>query len=137
MGDVNEELVRRYFERQDYFVRTNISYQAEGGQWSDLDLCILCPRTLAAAVDEVKGWGQNMVTAADINGWNVFSFVNGAALQKAAAVLGRDFRRILILPRVAEGHREYVMGLAQEKQVEILAWPDVLQFLITRTPINP
>jgi hypothetical protein len=48
VSDVNEELVRRYFELQGYFVRTNLKYEfrtANGMGWSDVDLCILHPLT--------------------------------------------------------------------------------------------
>jgi hypothetical protein len=138
MSDVSEEIVRRYYERQGYFVRTNIRYQTEGGQWADVDLCILHPNGDAATV-EVKGWGQREVAMADFNEqFGVFNFVGPQALQAAGNALGRDnFRKVVVLPRVAERHREQVMNLVNEHGVQILEWPTVLRFLIQEVPINP
>lgn len=138
MSDVNEELVRRYFERRGYLVRTNVQYQTRRGQWSEIDLCVLHPRSNDAAAVEVKGWRQPVVTLADFHDqWGVFNFVQPEALQAATDALGRDgFRRILVLPRVHERFVEQVTNLVNEHQVVILTWPDILRFLIESTTID-
>ena len=49
MADVNEELVRRYYELQGYFVRSNVRYRLKtekGAGW-----CHTCPRT---SVEEAR-----------------------------------------------------------------------------------
>jgi len=141
MSDVSEELVRRYFEQKGYLVRTNVRYQTRGGrggrggQWSDVDLCVLHPKSNDAAAVEVKGWNQREVTLADFNPqWGALNFVQPEALNAVAAILGREhFRRILVLPRVAD---QRVMNLAAQHEVEILGWPDILRLLVEGVHVN-
>jgi len=141
MSDVNEELVRRYFELKGYFVRTNVRYEfrTEGGMgYSDIDLCVLHPLSGDAAIVEVKGWHTERITPSYLREHpRLFYFVRPEALAGARALLGRDnFRRILVLSRlgVRTPGREAVTAYAHERGVEILEMPEVLRFLIELTP---
>ena len=66
MAEFNEEIVRRYFERRGYLVRSNVPYwyapTSGGGGWSDVDLVCVHPTEGEAAVVEVKGWHTEAVT---------------------------------------------------------------------------
>jgi hypothetical protein len=106
MSDVNEELVRRYFELQGYFVRTNVRYELrteKGMGYSDIDLCVLHPLSGDAAIVEVKGWHAERVTPSYLRQWpRLFYFVRPEALAAATGLLGRDdFRRVLVVSRPA------------------------------------
>ncbi len=65
----------------------------------------------------------------------MFNFVERqVAIDAATEVLGpRNFRRILVLPRIAEGYEEEINGLAEQHQVVILEWRQVLQYFIENT----
>jgi hypothetical protein len=72
--DPNEELVRRWYEVHGYFVRSNVpySYRTERGSgWSDVDLCVLHPRTGDAAAVEVKGWHTAAISPSYLRAWGV------------------------------------------------------------------
>jgi hypothetical protein len=139
VSDVNEELVRRYFELQGYFVRTNVRYEfraARGMGHSDIDLCVMHPLTGDAAVVEVKGWHTERISPSYLRQWpRLFYFVRAEALQAASELLGRDdFRRVLVVSRLGVQGRDEVIAYARERQVEILEFPDVLSYLIEHTP---
>lgn len=143
MSDVNEELVRRYFELKGYFVRTNVRYEfrtSKGMGHSDLDLCVVHPISGDAAVVEVKGWHAERITSSYLRQWpRLFYFVRPEALAEAARVLGRDdFRRVLVVSQlgVRNAGREAVIDYARERGVEILEMPDILRFMIEHTPKN-
>ena len=109
MSDVNEELVRRYFELQGYFVRTNVKYEyrtAKGMGWSDIDLCVLHPLTGDAAAVEVKGWHMESSHPPTFGaGPSMLYFTRDEAKRAVAELLGReDFRSVLAISRI--GPRE-------------------------------
>ena len=141
MSDVNEELVRRYFELKGYFVRTNVRYEfrtEKGMGHSDIDLCVIHPISGDAAIVEVKGWHAERITASYMRQWpRLFYFVRKEALAEAKRLLGRkDFRRILVVSRLGarSAGRQAVIDHAAKKKVEILEMPEVLQFLVDHTP---
>lgn len=141
MSDVNEELVRRYFELKGYFVRTNVRYEfrtAKGMGHSDVDLCVLNPVTDHAATVEVKGWHTERISPSYLHDQaSMFFFVRPEARAAAAVLFGRnDFDQILVVSRLAARGRDQVLEYAREKRVTILEFPDVLQFLISETPMG-
>lgn len=129
--------MRRYFELQGYFVRTNVRYTFGGGH-SDLDLCVIHPVEGDAAIVEVKGWHAERITPSYLGEWpRLFYFVRPEALAAAAELLGRDdFRRILVVSQlgVRDSGREAVVEYARERGVQILEMPHVLEYLIEHTP---
>ncbi|HEX4625460.1 MAG TPA: hypothetical protein VH231_13480 [Solirubrobacteraceae bacterium] len=106
--------------------------------WSDIDLCVIHPRSDDAAAVEVKGWHTESITPASLKDWpSLFHFVRPEALQGAEELLRRaDFRRILVVGRIGEGGREQVLDYARERGVEIIEFPTILGGLIDRTPVN-
>lgn len=123
MADVNEEVVRLFFEDLGFFVRSNVEYKvtgATGGSGnSDLDLLVTNRATTGDAKDvgfeltasttqlilnasvEVKGWHGQSFSPSTIRAWNrIFHFTRPAAIKTAADVLGTsEFRKILVLSR--------------------------------------
>ena len=101
MPEYNEEVVRRYFEIQGYFVRSNIPYKvtkaAGGAGWSDIDLCAYHPVRDHALAVEVKGWHTEAITPSYSRDWpSMFYFTRPEATQAIRAAIGdRDFDRIL------------------------------------------
>lgn len=141
MTDVNEELVRRYFEVQGYFVRTNVRYEyrtEKGMGWADIDLCVLHPVTGDAATVEIKGWHTSRITAGSIQHEpSLFHFVRKEALAAAETVLGRaKFKRILVLGQISDQRRSEIIDFAKQKEVEIIEFPEVLKVLIQKTHTN-
>ena len=105
MSDVNEELVRRYFELQGYFVRTNVKYEyrtPKGMGWSDIDLCVLHPITGDAAAVEVKGWHMEAITPSYFHELSSMLFFTRTEARRAVTdLLGReDFRSVLVVSRI-------------------------------------
>jgi hypothetical protein len=108
--DVYHVLVRRYFEVQGYFVRSNVRYrhQAEKGTgWSDVDLCVLNPVTGDAAAVEIKGWHTEAISPAYVRAESsLFHFTRPAATKAVTDLLGTDqFRRVLVIGYQQEAAR--------------------------------
>jgi hypothetical protein len=141
VSDVNEELVRRYFELLGYFVRTNVKYEyrtPKGMGWSDIDLCILHPLTSDAAAVEVKGWHMESITPSYFRDWpSILYFTQEEARRAAANLLGReDFRSVLVVSRVGPRGSAEVLAKAAEVGIEILEFRTVLDYLIEHIPRN-
>ena len=141
MLDANEDIVRRYFELGGYFVRTNLPYQFrtdKGSGWSDIDLCVIHPRTGDAAAVEVKGWHTERITPSYLRDWpRLFYFTRPEATAAIAELLGReDFRRVLVVGRLGDRGRDEVIGYARERGVEIMEFAPILAELIAQTPLN-
>jgi len=75
MTDVNEEIVKAYYEAQGYIVKTNHYYVkkkvSEDGKKvgygaSDIDLIIMHPQTNNKAIISVKGWQNDVVKKSNI-----------------------------------------------------------------------
>lgn len=142
MADDNEEVVRSYFELKGYLVKTNILYEdrssARGMGWSDVDLCVLHPRTGDCAAVEVKGWHTERISPSYLKEWpQLFHFTRPEALAAVEGVLGRsDFRRILVVGQLGPQKADEVIAYAQERGVEILQFPEILQELIDLVPLG-
>jgi hypothetical protein len=141
MAEVNEEIVRRYFELDGYFVRSNIAYRfktEKGAGWSDIDLCAFHPITGDAAAIEVKGWHTERITPASLRDWPaLFFFTRSDATDRVRELLGnRDFRRILVVGRLGDRGRQEVLGYARDRGVEIMEFPTILSRLIKDTQLG-
>ena len=70
MTDVNEEIVKAYYEAQGYLVKTNHPYNKKGpgGGFgaSDIDLIIMHPKTKDKAIISVKGWHNSVVKKSNL-----------------------------------------------------------------------
>jgi hypothetical protein len=139
--DVNEELVRRWFELRGYFVRTNLPYRhrtANGVGWSDVDICALHPHTNDAVALEVKGWHTEAISPSYISrNPELFQFLREEATAAITDVFGReDFRRMLVVGRIGPQKRDEVIAFAQARGVEMLEFTPILEELIAGTPTN-
>jgi hypothetical protein len=94
MSDVNEELVRRYFETQGYLVRSNLLYRMErekSAGWSDVDLCILQPITGDAAAVEIRGYHTEKITPSYLRETpEMFYFTRPEAKAAVSKLLGKS-----------------------------------------------
>ena len=139
--DPNEEIVQRYFELQGYFVRTTIPYEfrtESGAGWSDIDLCVVHPRTGDAAAVEVKGWHTERITQSSLRSWpSLFNFTRPEATAVACELFGPEhFRRVLVVDRLGDHSRNEVCAYAGDQGVEILEFAPILADLISETPVN-
>lgn len=102
MAELNEEIVRRYFELQGWFVRTNVRYTFVKGGDSDLDLVMFHPLTGMGAVVEVKGWHTENITAGHLAAWpSLFNFTGPAARKAAMQLLGSaPYQQVLVVGRL-------------------------------------
>lgn len=142
MIEENEEIVRAYFEAQGYLVKSNVRYQDRasnrGMGWSDVDLVVQHPISGDAAAVEVKGWHTEAITPAYLKEWpQLFHFTRPAAVEAVAGVLGtEDFRKSLVVGRLGPQKAAEVRAYAREREVEILTFPEIIDLLIERTPLN-
>jgi alkanesulfonate monooxygenase SsuD/methylene tetrahydromethanopterin reductase-like flavin-dependent oxidoreductase (luciferase family) len=138
MSDVNEELVRRFYELQGYFVRTNLPYAVPRGR-SDIDLCVFNPKTADRAAVEVKGWHTESITPAYLKEHaTLLSLCRPEAIAAAAELFGSDeFRKVLVVSRIGPSRREEVIRKATECGIdEIIEFKAILRLLIKETTMN-
>jgi len=124
MADVNEEIVREYFEDNGFLVRTNLKYYINRnnggpGGLSDIDLVVVNMKTtdlgslpfilttndlkgISKASIEVKGWHTERITP-NINNFNRLShFARNEAVEVASKFFDtRDFKKILVISSLA------------------------------------
>jgi len=110
MTDVNEEIVKAYYEAQGYLVKTNHYYvkkkfaeEKKLGQGpSDIDLIVMHPKTKDKAIISVKGWHNDVVRRSNIKKWEEKDYMK-LKLDKQTIEAGeiffgtKDFRKILVL----------------------------------------
>lgn len=150
MVDVNEEIVRKYFELKGYFVQVDVPYLKpkektgkKSSGYGDIDLIITNPKTGDRAIVGVSGWHRERVTVSYMEGWDgrILDFVGRLALEKAAEVLGtKDFRKILVVSRlgVRKDSRKKVVEKAHNMGVtEIIEFPTILKELISMIEKGP
>lgn len=138
--DVNESIVKKYFELKGYFVKTNIKYPLGGGT-SDIDLMILHPLTSKRAIVEVKEWKGKFSKAQAKRNPKMFNFLREEALEKARNVFGtNDFEKILVIHSLLKDKvkREEAKKYVKEMGIDqLITFNDVLEYLITQTEENP
>jgi len=150
LTDVNEEIVRQYFELKGYFVQTDVLYLKPKGQtgkkssgYGDIDLIVTNPKTCDKAIVGVSGWHTERITPSYVEDWGgrLFSFVSSLALNKAAQVLGtRKFRKILVVSRLGsrKDSREKFVEEAKKMGVdEVIEFPTILKELIKLVKTEP
>ncbi|MEW6070109.1 MAG: hypothetical protein AB1485_05780 [Candidatus Thermoplasmatota archaeon] len=150
MPDVNEEIVRRYFELKGYFVQTDVLYfipKRQTGKkssgYGDIDLIVSNPKTGDKAIVGVSGWHTERITPSYVEDWGgrLFSFVSPLALKKAAQVLGtQDFRKILVVSRLGskESSKKTFSEKAKKMGVdEVIEFPEILKELIKLIETKP
>ena len=150
MVDVNEEIVRQYFELKGFLVQTNVQYlksKEEIGKkssgYGDIDLIIVNPKTGEKAIVGVSGWHTERITPSYVKDWGhrIFSFLSKLALEKAAEVLGsNDFRKILVVSQlgVKKESKDKFKEEAHKRGIDkVIEFPDILKELINMVKTEP
>lgn len=116
MTDVNEEIVKAYYETQGYLVKTNHYYIKKGkhggGGHSDIDLIIYHPIKKESAIVSVKGWHTTIVQESNLEKkWEKQHYeklkIDSQTIKAAKSFFGnKTFRKILVLSNFKEGYRE-------------------------------
>lgn len=149
MADVNEEIVRQYFELKGYLVRTRVPFNKpkektgkKSSGYGDIDLIVTNPKTGDRAIVGVTGWQTERITPSYAKTWGhrLFSFTDPLALKKATEVLGTDdFRKVLVVSQLGsrEQSKRSFIEKAQEHSVdEVIEFPDILDFLIKEVDVR-
>jgi len=148
LTDVNEEIVRQYFELKGYFVQTDVLYLKPKNQtgkkssgYGDIDLILMHPNGDKAIVG-VSGWHTERITLSYIeDGEGMFSFVSPLALEKASQVLGtQKFKKILVVSQLGskEASKSEFIQKAKEMGVdEVKEFPTILKELIGLIEVEP
>lgn len=150
MTDVNEEIVRQYFELKGYFVQTDVLYLKPKGKtgkkssgYGDIDLIIVHPKTGDKAIVGVSGWHRERITPSYVEGWGgrLFSFVSPLALNRAAQVFGtQKFRKILVISQLGSTVSSKESFLREAKKMgvdEVIEFPAILKELIKLIKTEP
>jgi len=150
LTDVNEEIVRQYFELKGYFVQTDVIYLKPMKQtgkkssgYGDIDLIMTNPRTGDKAIVGVSGWHTERITPSYVEDWGgrLFSFVTPLALNKAAQVLGtRKFRKILVVSRLGAketSKRVFIDEAKKRGTDEVIEFTTILKELIKLVKTEP
>jgi len=117
MTDVNEEIVKAYYEAQGYLVKTNHYYikttlpkegKKAGHGASDIDLIIIHPKNKDKAIISVKGWLNDVVRKSNIdNKWktkdNKLLKIDNQTLEAGKRFFGdSNFKKILVVSCIEE-----------------------------------
>lgn len=150
MADVNEEIVRKYFELKGFLVKTNVQYLKpkektgkKSSGYGDIDLIIANPKTGEKAIVAVSGWHTERITPSYVKDWGhrLFEFLNKLALEKATEVLGsKDFRKILVVSElgVRKISRDKFREEAKKRGVnDVIEFPTILKELIRMVKTEP
>jgi hypothetical protein len=134
--DFNEEVVCSYYELQGYFVRMNVPYRpAEGrNDSSDIDIVAVHPSADKACIAcEVKGWHNDRITMSSWSSWpELLNFSQRAATNALKELLGnRALKHVLVVPPLSDRQRGDVEAYANERNVELLEWPNLIKEMIS------
>ena len=163
MPDVNETVVRHFFELNGFLVRTNVKYWVSGergGGDSDIDLVVynLNPDKLnppqsfvltvqeltgiRRAIIETKGWHTESFTAGLIkNTPRIFNFVRREAIAAArdTVLYDADFRRILVVSRLSrtQTNRKAAVQLLKDGGINhVIEFGTVVRFIVDQVEAN-
>jgi len=151
LTDVNEEIVRQYFELKGYFVQTDVPYFKPKGQtgkkssgYGDIDLIVTNPKTTSDnAIVGVSGWHTERITPSYAKDWGdrLFSFVSPLALATATQLLGtQEFKKILIVSRLGSkqsSKRAFINEAKKRGVTDVIEFPDILKQLIALVKTEP
>lgn len=163
MPDVNETIVRHFFELNSFLVRTNVKYWVageRGGGESDIDLVVYNlnpdklnpPQIFVLKVDELAGIRRAIV---ETKGWHTESFTEGLIkrtprifhfVRPEAITAGRDtvfydadFRRILVVSRLSPipHNREAAIRLLQDGGIDhVIEFDTIVRFIVDQVKPN-
>jgi len=163
MPDINETVVRHFFELNDFLVRTNVKYWVtgeRGGGESDIDLVVLNlnpdrrnpPQSFVLTLDalpgirraivETKGWHTTPFTEALIKTKpRIFNFVRPEAVAAARDTVLYDaaFRRILVVSTLSQmqRNREAAIELLKAGGIDhVIEFETVVRFIVDQVEAN-
>lgn len=163
MPDVNETIVRHFFELNGFLVRTNVKYWVSGergGGDSDIDLVVYNlnpdklnpPQGFVLTVDELagirraivetKGWHTESFTEGLIkNTRRIFHFVRPEAIAAArdTVLYDADFRRILVVSRLSPmpHNREAAIRLLKDGGIDhVIEFDTIVRFIVDQVKPN-
>jgi len=146
MSDINEEIVRLYFELEGYMVHSNLKYmihKKSSGE-SDIDLAIMKEDPPDKAIVEVKGWHTSTFSLSFFKTENkkdirsrLFHFIRPEALAAANKYFkSNKYRKILVVPKISENNRDEILRVCKDKGVDLLEFKNILPLIIDKTKIN-
>jgi hypothetical protein len=163
MPDINETVVRHFFELNDFLVRTNIKYwvasERSAGE-SDIDLVVLNlnpdkrnpPQSFVLTLDELpgirqaivetKGWHTNSFTRSVIKtNPRIFNFVRPEAIAAArdTVLYDADFRRILVISSLSRSqqHRHAAVELLKAGGIDhVIEFETIVRFIVDQVEAN-
>ena len=163
MPDINETVVRHFFELNGFLVRTNVKYWVtgeRGGGESDIDLVVLNlnpdkrnpPQSfvltleqlpgIRKAIVETKGWHTLRFTEALIRrNPRIFNFVRPEAIEvtRDKVFLDANFLRIFVvstLPQAGE-RRQAAIELLNEKGIDhVIEFDTIVRFIVDQVEAN-
>jgi hypothetical protein len=158
MSDVNEWLVREFFELHGFFIRAHRKYTARGEEEIELLVTNTQPATpllppafvltagnlhqVRHAVVAIKGWHTETFSAARLVSMpEILRFAQPAAFRKASAAFGSDesILKILVLPSLPTTKAAYdeTIEFLRNKGVDaILPFQTVLADLVETVEVN-
>jgi hypothetical protein len=163
MPDINETVVRHFFELNDFLVRTNVKYwvasERSGGE-SDIDLVVLNlnpdrrnpPQSfvltlkelpgIRRAIVETKGWHTSRFTEALIRETpRIFNFVRPEAIAAArdTVLYDADFRRILVISSLSrsQNNRQAAVELLKAGGIDhVIEFGTIVRFIVHQVEAN-
>ena len=146
MADVNEELVKTYFEQKGFLVLSNKLYvikKEKGKGYGDIDLMIYNPTTDERGIVQVKGWHTTTFTKSVLENKKdeIFnSLIGEGVINCARQFFGTgNFKKILVLSFFSKKEglekeaREYIKSMGID---EIITFAEVFKFIINRIEPN-
>lgn len=145
MTDVNEEIVKAYYEAREYIVKTNQYFKKNRGA-SDIDLIIYHPQKKDLAIISVKGWHNDSFTRRNIQKGRTWGDLNSEklGLGKKAEKVAEDFlgtskfRKILVFSRIEDkDYHTFKKELAKKFGFdEVMDFPHIIKELIEDSVIG-
>ncbi len=163
MPDINETVVRHFFELNGFFVRTNVKYRVSserGSGDSDIDLVVYnlnpdklnLPQSFVLTVEELpgirqaiietKGWHTGNVTAGVIKHTpRIFNFVRREAIAftQEKVLHDADFRRILVVSRLSstQSNRKAAVQLLKDGGIDhVIEFDTIVRFIVDQVEPN-
>lgn len=146
MSDVNEELVRIYFEQRGFLVLSNKLYvvkKEKGTGKGDIDLLVYNPNTEERAIIQVKGWHTTVMTKSMLMSKEkeIFSsLLSEGVINCAREVFGSGkFKKILVISPFSKKDktRKEAEEFIKSKGIdEVITFPEIFEFLIKKIEPN-
>ncbi len=160
MSDVNEEIVKLYFENNEFLIRTNIKYYIKGeknvGGDSDIDILaynlnpdkmhppknfVLVTTDLKGieyAAIEVKGWhAENFSPSVIKNNERIFYITRKEADEKIKETIRTaNYKKILVISSLGDKKEESIQLFQNGGIDHIIEFDEILNDLIEHTEVN-